>query len=296
MMSVDRREFLKITGLGLSSFFMQPFQSKFSSVISDVSMGMLFDATVCIGCKKCQEACSEIRSGPATNRDEFDVAAPEKLSADTWTLIKLYQDQEDKSSYAFIKAQCMHCVDPACVSACPLGALQKTEEGPVIYDPEICFGCRYCMAACPFGIPKYEWDKVLPLVQKCDFCADRQKEGLLPACAEACRIGALTYGKRSELLVEARSRIKNNPDKYVDHIYGEHEVGGTSMLYISHVPFEKLGLPTLDTKALPELTEPWMTGLPGVVLGVGGLMSGIYWISNRRSEKQENDQNGITKK
>ena len=290
-MAIDRRELLKIMGLGLvGGLIGKPTKVLAASTNSEDGMGMLFDATRCVGCKKCEGACGERRISLDPDRvpPELD-GPPQDLSADMWTLIKLYQDEEDKSNYSFVKLQCMHCVDPACVSACPVGALQKTKDGPVIYQEDVCFGCRYCMAACPFDIPKYQWDKVNPLVQKCDFCADRQEAGLLPACAEACTQGALLYGKRSDLLVEAKSRIAKDPDLYVNHVYGEHEVGGTSKLYLSSVPFEDLGLPVLESSALPELTWPWLSATPGVVLGVGGLMSVIHWANNRRAEAHKEE-------
>jgi formate dehydrogenase iron-sulfur subunit len=287
-MSVDRREFLKLTGLGLGGLFVQPSKGKVSNSEVSESMGTLYDSTKCVGCKECQEACSERLDLLVPEVDVIELNdAPDDLSAYTWTLVKLHQEGEDET---FVKVQCMHCVDPACVSACPVGALQKMETGPVVYDADKCFGCRYCMAACPFNVPKYQWDKVLPLVQKCDFCADRQAEGLEPACSKVCPTGALKFGKRSEILAEARSRLLENPGKYVDHIYGENEVGGTSKLYLSPIAFEKLGLPEFDSKALPDLTWPWMMGIPGIVVGVGGLMSGIYWVSKRRIENQKEEE------
>jgi formate dehydrogenase iron-sulfur subunit len=290
-MAIDRRELLKIMGLGLvGGLIEKPTRVLAASTNSEDGMGMLFDATRCVGCKKCEGACGERRISLDPDRvpPELD-GLPQDLSADMWTIIKLYQDEEDKSNYSFVKLQCMHCVDPACVSACPVGALQKTKDGPVIYQEDVCFGCRYCMAACPFDIPKYQWDKVNPLVQKCDFCADRQEAGLLPACAEACTQGALLHGKRSDLLVEAKSRIDKDPDLYVNHVYGEHEVGGTSWLYLSSVPFEDLGLPVLESSTLPELTWPWLSATPGVVLGVGGLMSVLYWANNKRAEAHKEE-------
>jgi formate dehydrogenase iron-sulfur subunit len=291
MESLDRREFLKISGAGLGSFLLQfPEESISSSDASEDCMGMLFDATSCLGCKQCQVACREQRSSVDAGVDAKDVdTSPDDLSADAWTIIKLYEDEEDKSIYSFVKVQCMHCVDPACVTACPVGALQKTESGPVIYDSDLCIGCRYCMAACPFDVPKYEWEKVFPLIKKCDFCADRQEAGLEPACAEACANDVLKFGKRSELIEEAKARIEENPDRYVDHIYGEHEAGGTSKLYLSRVPFDKLGFPDLEDTSLPDLTWPWMSAIPGVVLGVGGLMGGVYWVSKRRVAKEEEE-------
>ena len=145
------------------------------------------------------------------------------------------------------------------------------------------------MAACPFNIPKYQWDKVFPLIQKCDFCADRQAAGKPPACAEACKNDVLIYGKRSDLLKIARDRIASQPDKYINHIYGEFELGGTSILYISAVAFEKLGLPTYAGTALPSLTWPWMSAVPGIFLGMAGLMTGAYFLRHRNGEKKQKE-------
>ena len=175
-MTIDRREFIKRTGMSLAGAVVMPDLIKpLSPKVSEDCMGTLFDATKCIGCRNCEIACksnhtSEDPNAAGAQEEQRDM----ELTAETWSLIKLYQDNENRSIYSFVKVQCMHCVDPACVSACPVGALQKTENGPVVYDEKICIGCRYCMAACPFEIPKYEWEKVFPRVMKCDFCAERQ--------------------------------------------------------------------------------------------------------------------------
>ena len=290
-MSIDRRDFLKKTGLGLGGFFALPVADKVAtgSESSEDSAGMLYDSALCVGCKECQVACKERLNSlsPDVGISAYDVD-PDNLSAYTWTLIKLYKDEEDDTQSAFVKVQCMHCVDPACVSVCPVGALEKTAAGPVVYDAEKCFGCRYCMAACPFDVPKYQWEKVNPLIQKCDFCADRQAEGSEPACSTSCPTGALQFGKRADLLLTARSRIKNKPD-YIKHIYGEYEVGGTAKLYISKVPFEKLGFQAFYAESLPGLTWPWMLSVPGIVVVVGSLMGGIYWVKKRRLEMQKEE-------
>lgn len=286
---INRREFLKLSGLGLCSLFVTDFDAINKSIQnSDDSMGMLFDAHMCIGCRECQYACRQRRIEEDPRLTEENVPhSPDTLSDDTWTIIKLYQDERDESNYSFVKSQCMHCVEPACAAACPVGALEKTKEGPVIYHGDVCIGCRYCMAACPFNIPKYQWEEVFPLVQKCDFCADRQVQGLPPACAEACKNNVLLYGKRSELLKIARERIEAQPDVYQNHIYGEFELGGTSILYISDVAFEKLGLPTYAGTALPGLTWPWMSAVPGIFVGMASLMTGIYFFRKRSEDKQK---------
>ena len=287
-MTMDRREFLKTTGMGLAGLMVMPETVPHSNIASEDAYGILYDAKACIGCRQCETGCKGRRDLPLVNEPELD--------ADNWTIIKLYQEEEDQHIYSFIKRNCMHCVDPACVSACPVGAMKKTPDGPVIYDESICIGCRYCMAACPFDVPKYEWEKVFPRIQKCDMCADRIAEGNEPACVESCKIGALKFGKRSDLLAEAHERIQNDPTSYVDKVYGEDEVGGTSVLIISKISHEKLGLPVLTSSSLPSLTWPWMKAVPGVAVVVATLMTFLYWITGRKlkvavQEESINDSN-----
>jgi formate dehydrogenase iron-sulfur subunit len=180
----------------------------------------------------------------------------------------------------------MHCLDPACVSVCPVAALQKTPEGPVVYDETACMGCRYCMLACPYRVPKYEWESPLPRMQKCILCFEqRVNRGKQPACTEACPAQATMFGEREDLIREARSRIRRNPEQYVDHIYGLEEAGGTSVLYLSSLPFARLGFPTkLDIEAYPRLIWNILRTLPNVVITGGVLMFGLWWIINRREE------------
>jgi formate dehydrogenase iron-sulfur subunit len=285
---MDRREFLKSTGMGLAGLMIMPESISLSNSSNYDGYGILYDANACIGCRNCEVGCK--------GRRELSTEFEPELDADNWTIIKLYQDDENQGIYSFIKRNCMHCVDPACVSACPVGAMKKTDNGPVIYDETICIGCRYCMAACPFDVPKYEWEKVFPRIQKCDMCAERIAEGKEPACVEACSIGALTFGKRSDLLAEAHERIESDPTKYVDKVYGENEVGGTSVLIISKVSHVKLGLPTLTSSSLPSLTWPWMKAVPGVAVVVASLMTFLYWLTGRKvkvavQEENINDSN-----
>jgi formate dehydrogenase iron-sulfur subunit len=183
----------------------------------------------------------------------------------------------------------MHCIEPACVSVCPVAALEKLESGPVVYHAERCIGCRYCMAACPFGIPKTQWEKTLPLIQKCDFCADRQAKGQQPACSEACPTGALISGRRGNMLEVAHTRLKND-NQYFQQVYGEQEVGGTSMLYISAVSHAALGFPQLKNVPLPSLDWPYMLSVPGVVAVMVTLSTAIYLRTHRgenNSSKKE---------
>jgi formate dehydrogenase iron-sulfur subunit len=238
---------------------------------------LLFDSTRCIGCGACYNACKEKNKLPATAvnflRDD--------LSADTYTVV-------NRRNNRYVRRMCMHCEEPTCVSVCPVGALAKSPEGPVSYDASKCMGCRYCMQACPFNIPQYEWDNpITPRVRKCDMCRDRVAAGLPTACATVCPTGATRFGDREELIAEAQARIRNNPGRYVDHVYGVTEVGGTSVLLLSAVPFDTLGYRTdLLLEPLPQLTWNVLHKLPKIV-GVGGvLMSGIWWITKRRDEVQ----------
>jgi formate dehydrogenase iron-sulfur subunit len=179
----------------------------------------------------------------------------------------------------------MHCADPSCVSACPVGAFTKTETGPVVYDADKCMGCRYCMIACPFNVPRYEWEKPIPVVRKCDGCYERQKEGKPTACTEACPAEATVGGTREELLAEAKRRIAENPGTYHPVVYGEHEVGGTNVFVLSPVPFEQLGMRTgLGNQPMPNLTWAALSKIPKVVLGGAVGLSAIYWITHRRED------------
>src|SRR5574338_1651681 len=167
---------------------------------------ILFDSTRCIGCGACYSVCKEKNQLPLTSNNFLR----DTLSADTYTVV-------NRRNGRFIRRMCMHCEDPTCVSVCPVGALTKTTEGPVFYESSKCLGCRYCMQACPFNVPRYEWDKVVPCVSKCDMCVGRGDKG--PMCAEVCPEGATVWGTREELLAEAHRRIAESPDTYLDHVY-----------------------------------------------------------------------------
>lgn len=283
-MSLNRRQFIKLAGLGLGGMLLSP-QDAMASEGPDAenAVAMLYDTTKCIGCRACQNACKGWNGNPIEPDPTGLYDAPFELSADTWTLIQLYEEGSESS---FVKHQCMHCLHPACVSACPVHALQKTAEGPVTYDPKRCIGCRYCMVACPFNVPRFEWDEVIPVVAKCTFCNDRLAVGDGPACAEACPTNALIWGHRGELLAEAERRLAEYPDKYVDHIYGQYDGGGTSVLYLSHVLFEKLGLPVLGREPVPELND-WLAPviLPSIFVGGSLILAGVRYMASKQSEE-----------
>lgn len=240
----------------------------------DDALAILVDITECIGCRGCVEGCM-LRRG--IEEDPFEV---EQLSAKAYTIVEEYGDAD-----YFARRMCMHCQDPTCASACPVEAIRKTEMGPVIYEARRCLGCRYCMMACPFDVPRFEWNASVPSIAKCDMCVDRQLRGEVPACVEACPVEATISGTRGELLAEAHRRIAADPDKYYDHVYGEHEVGGTSVLFLSPLPFEQLGFRTdVGNDPLPNRTAKVIERIPDII-GIGGaFLASVWWITNRRDE------------
>jgi len=241
-----------------------------------MSAAILIDVTKCVGCEECVLACKEENDlGPDRLRPGQE--AVDGLSATRFSTILRYPDDH------FVRQQCRHCLEPACVSACLVGAMQKTPEGPVIYDSDLCMGCRYCLMVCPYGIPRYEWDDTAPLVKKCTLCNHRIVEGREPACVEACPEEALLFGDRDELLAIAHRRIAENPGVYLDHVYGEREVGGTSVLYLSDISLGSLGwAENLGDGDLPHLSYAALKKVPWTILGMGSLMGGVYWVINRR--------------
>jgi len=261
------------------------------------SFGVLFDNVLCIGCRNCEAGCNKVNDLPSPDRPFNDLsvlAEKRRTSSKAYTVVNRYDQIRSKKNPVFRKIQCNHCKEPACASACFVRAFTKTKEGAVIYDASVCVGCRYCMIACPFEIPAYEYDEPLsPRIQKCTMCHPRVVEGKLPGCVETCPTEALTFGKRKDLINIARERIKKFPDRYVDHIYGEHEMGGTNWLYLSGVPYKEIGMrEDLGTTPAPELTAGVLSAVPIVVGLWPVLLTGVYAM-NRRKEKiaqQEQEQ------
>ena len=230
----------------------------------------LIDVSQCVGCNACQAACKEANGLP--NGEE------NHLSATAYTALQQYDD-------VYVRRMCQHCNEPTCVSVCPVGALTKTADGPVLYDESKCIGCRYCIQACPFSVPRYEWTSNNPRVRKCRMCDERVAAGKTTACAEACPAGATLFGDRDEMLAEANKRIAADPAGYQPRVYGAEEAGGTSVFYVSKVPFDKLGFQTeMDATPMPVLTANVLEKIPGVVSVGATLLYGIYWITNRRME------------
>jgi Fe-S-cluster-containing dehydrogenase component len=268
-LDTNRRDFLRliatasgvlVTGDALAS-------ADNSAFDANVSFGVLVDTVVCIGCRKCELACNEANSLPKQAKNSFEdksVFNEHRRPTDgAYTVVNTFTDPVTPEKPYFMKIQCMHCIRPACVSACIVGALKKTPQGAVTYDTWKCMGCRYCMIACPFQIPAYEYGNALaPQVRKCSFCFERiTKEGKKPACVEICPNEALTFGTRKELLELAHGKIKQGLNRYSDHVYGEHEIGGTSWMYLASIDFVNTELPRLASRPVPETTEAIQHGV-----------------------------------
>jgi formate dehydrogenase iron-sulfur subunit len=273
----------------------------------------LIDITNCIGCRACQVACKQWneREGEETELEpQLGFQNPATLSAKTYTLIAFHEMENSLKpgglDSVFVMQRCFHCLEPACVSACPTTALYRQDDGPVSYDVDKCIGCRYCMLACPWDVPTAEWNSRAPKISKCTHCADRADQPTpiafngkplsddagkrfagsiaTPACVKACPADALRYGTREEMLAIAHKRISDRPDKYVDHVYGEKELGGTSVVYLSAVPFEKLGFPTYGEKPFPAFTKAALGAVPAAVMTAGVLLGAAYAFFRKRAQ------------
>jgi Fe-S-cluster-containing dehydrogenase component len=264
---MDRRDFLKTIGIAGASTLLGDSADAAASQSDTEFLGVLNDTTVCIGCRSCEEACAEANGLPVPDIDSegWDDVFEEyrNPSVTQFSVVNRFGDDEE----IFVKKQCMHCNQPACAAACLTKAMLKTEEGPVIWREDKCMGCRFCMLSCPFNIPTFEYDSPIPRIMKCHLCFERLKEGEEPACVENCPEEAIIFGTRRELLDEARTRIYAEPDKYVHHIYGEREAGGTGWLYLAGVPFEQLGFNTeVEMRPYPELAKGFLYSVAVVFL------------------------------
>jgi len=309
-MKLNRRKFLKVCGAGGAALASRRHSAEAAPRQPDPGQayGCLVDTTLCVGCRKCEQVCNQQHSLPAPEAsfEELTVLENERrMNETTYTVVNKYYPKNIgtltwRQRPTFVKFQCMHCNDPSCVSACIVGALTKQDNGAVIYDAEKCIGCRYCMVACPFQVPAYEYGEALaPQVRKCTFCFEYIQNGGLPACAQVCPREVMTFGKKAELLDLARWKMKNNPGKYVDHIYGEHEVGGTSWLYLASEPFESIGFPKLGAKAPPRLTEAIQHGLFqyfAAPIGLYAILGGIMWFTGFLNDKENDTDEGTSDK
>ena len=285
-----------------------------TAVYSGPIRATLIDISNCIGCRACQVACKQWneREGEDTQLEpDLFFQNPAVLSAKTYTLIAFHEMENPARpgglDSAYVMQRCLHCLEPACVSACPTTALQRQPDGPVSYEAAECIGCRYCMLACPWDVPTADWNTRAPKISKCTHCADRIPQPVpvsfngqaasayegqrfsdtiaIPACVKACPADALRYGTRDEMLALAHKRIADRPDRYVNHVYGEKELGGTTVLYLSRVPFEKLGFPTYGDKPFPAYTAKALGAVPPAVIAVGALLGTAYAFFRKRAQK-----------
>ncbi len=251
------------------------------------AFGVLHDITRCVGCRSCEEACNKVNELPKPEKpfkDETVFEQKRRTTPEKYTVVNRYEKATDKP--VFRKIQCNHCLEPACASVCFVSAFSKSKSGPVLYDPSVCVGCRYCMIACPFEIPSYQYDDpYTPEVVKCTMCAPRIEKGQLPGCVEVCPKEALTFGKRDDLIKIARERIRKYPDRYIDHIYGEKEMGGTSWIYLSGEPFKEIGMrEDLGVTPAPALTSGALHVVPMVVALWPVFLGGMYGMTKRREK------------
>jgi len=304
MKKINRRSFLKgglAGGAALAAT-----GAKTASAAQDFggypdSMGVLVDFTKCVGCRTCEAACNKEQGLPEPEKPFDDISVfeesrhgglPRRTTEKAYTVVNRYE-VAGRAHPLFRKVQCNHCNEPACLTSCFVNAYKKTPEGAVIYDPTVCVGCRTCMIACPFYIPAYSYSSAInPVVKKCIMCYDtRLKFGRPPACVEACPQQVMTFGKRKDLLKLANQKIKENPDKYVDHIYGEKEVGGTAWMYLSDVPFDQIGFDThLGTQPIINYVKEFLTIVPMVLTIWPALFTGFHLLSNRKDAKK-NEEN-----
>jgi Fe-S-cluster-containing dehydrogenase component len=321
-MSLSRRDFLKgaLAGGTLLATGATPAEARPNKVMPEEAVGLLYDSTLCIGCKACVSACKEANNMPPEFSTEDHLwDTPLDISGKTLNVIKMYEDgngetkDSEKDGFAFMKVSCLHCADPSCVSACPVSAMHKDPvTGIVGYNKDACIGCRYCVAACPFGVPRFTYDKAIPQISKCQLCRHRMPDGKYAACAEVCPTGATLYGKVKDLHAEALRRVALKPGeyavfprgninthdqppqtaqaaKYLPHVYGEKEVGGTQMLKLAAVPFEKLGMPTLPDRSYASRSETLQHTLYGGLIMPLAFLGVLTYAAKRNVDHDDDD-------
>jgi Fe-S-cluster-containing dehydrogenase component len=272
-MALNRKDFFKVLGVtGATMALGKEARAMPKEEDPKEFYGILYDSTRCAGCQTCEAACAEA-NGLAAPTATIEAGVIRNTDEVHRTVVNAFNSTKGE---AYLKKQCMHCNEPACTAACLTQAMYKTKEGAVIWRGDKCMGCRYCMVSCPFDVPKFEYHSANPKIEKCNMCFDRTIEGKLPACVESCPAEALVFGARRDLIKEARKRIVENPDQYVDHIYGEHEAGGTGFLYLAAVPFDELGMNTsIQKESYPSLSKGFLYSVPTIFVLWPAILLGI---------------------
>jgi Fe-S-cluster-containing dehydrogenase component len=287
-MVLNRRNFFRVLGVtGVAVAAGQRLSAAPPGNYKTEFSGILYDSTLCAGCQTCEVSCAEANKLPAPTAI-MEAGVIRNTDESHRTVVNTFKTSKGE---AYCKKQCMHCNEPACTAACLTQAMYKTKEGAVIWRGEKCMGCRYCMVSCPFDIPKFEFHSANPKIEKCTMCYERMMAGKKPACVENCPAGALISGTRRELIREARKRIAEKPDQYVDYIYGEHEAGGTGFLYLSGVPFDEIGLKTsIQTKSYPELSKGFLYSVPTIFVLWPAILLGLKEATNPDKSSSEEDE------
>jgi Fe-S-cluster-containing dehydrogenase component len=287
-MALNRKDFFKVLGVtGVTLALGKEARAEPKEKESIEFNGILYDSTRCAGCQTCESACAEANGLPAPTAT-IEAGVIRKTDESHRTVVNAFNTSKGE---AYLKKQCMHCNEPACTAACLTQAMYKTKEGAVIWRGDKCMGCRYCMVSCPFDSPKFEYHSSNPKIEKCNMCYNRSGDSKVPACVENCPAEALMFGPRRDLIKEARKRIVENPDQYIDHIYGEHEAGGTGFLYLSAVPFEELGLNTsIQKESYPALSKGFLYSVPTVFVLWPAILLGIREATKNNHLKSEENE------
>jgi formate dehydrogenase iron-sulfur subunit len=287
-MRIDRRNFFRVLGLTGASLAIGKELNAAPINENEIEFnGILYDSTRCVGCQSCEYACAKANGLPEPT-DSPEIGMLRTTNESRRSVINGYNTSKGE---VYVKRQCMQCNEPACTAACLTQAMLKTKEGPVIWRGEKCMGCRYCMVSCPFDIPKFEYFSSNPKITKCDMCHDRLLEGKMPACVENCETEALVFGTRWELIKEARKRIQENPELYVDQVYGEKEAGGTGFLYLSPVPFDELGFSTkIQKTSYPELSKGFLYSVPTIFVLWPAILLGIQEATKNNHHNEEENE------